>query len=111
MAKRTRAYLPATEQALDVLGSQIAIARRELKWGAAELAERLGVDPQLVGRIERGAPGTAIGTVFEAAVLCGVPLFGVPPEGLRGLAERQRAALALLPATVRSRVNEVSDDF
>lgn len=111
MAKRTRAYLPATEQALNLLGSQIAIARRELKWNATELAERIGVDPQLVGRIERGAPGTAIGIVFEAALLCGVPLFGVSPDELGTLAERQRARLALLPATVRTRVNEVSDDF
>jgi transcriptional regulator with XRE-family HTH domain len=111
MAKRDRAYLPATEQALSVLGSQIAVARRELKWTAAQLAERLGVDPQLVGRIERGAPGTAIGTVFEAALLCGVPLFGVPPDSLGDLAERQRARLALLPAAVRSRTVEVRDDF
>ena len=99
------------QHALNVLGSQIAVARRELDWTAAELAERLGVHAQLVGRIEKGAPGTAIGTVFEAAVLTGVPLYGVDPADLEDLADRQRARLALLPARTRSKPVEVSDDF
>jgi transcriptional regulator with XRE-family HTH domain len=93
-----------------VLGSQIAVARRELGWTEAELAQRLGA-PQLVGRLERGAPGTAIGTVFEAAVLCRVPLFGVDPADLEDLADRQRARFALLPAGVPAKAAEVGDDF
>lgn len=111
--KKTRSYLPATQHALHLLGSQIAIARRELGWTAAELAERLGVNAQLVGRVERGAPGTAVGTVFEAAVLTGVPLYGVDPADLEDLADRQRGRLALLPARTRTRSKriEVSDDF
>jgi transcriptional regulator with XRE-family HTH domain len=111
IVKKTRSYLPTTQRALNVLGSQIAIARRELGWTAAELAERLGVNAQLVGRIEKGAPGTAVGTVFEAAVLTGVPLYGVDPADLEDLADRQRARLALLPARTRTRHAEVSDDF
>jgi transcriptional regulator with XRE-family HTH domain len=111
IVKKTRSYLPTTQHALNVLGSQIAIARRELGWTAAELAERLGVNAQLVARIEKGAPGTAIGTVFEAAVLTGVPLYGVDPADLEDLADRQRARLALLPARTRARHAEVSDDF
>jgi transcriptional regulator with XRE-family HTH domain len=111
IVKKTRSYLPATQHALNVLGSQIAVARRELDWTAAELAERLGVNAQLVGRIEKGAPGTAIGTVFEAAVLTGVQLYGVDPADLEDLADRQRARLALLPARTRSKPVEVSDDF
>lgn len=109
--KKTRSYLPTTQHALNVLGAQIATARRELDWTAAELAERLGVTRQLVGRIERGAPGIAIGLVFEAAVLTGVPLFGVDPADLEDVADRQQARLALLPARTRSSKVEVSDDF
>lgn len=93
------------------MGSQIGVARRELGWTAAALAERLGAHPTLVGRIEKGAPGTAIGTVFEAAILCGVPLFGVDASDLGPIADRERARLALLPARTQRRRREVSDDF
>ena len=109
--KRTRSYLPATEHALTLLGSQIAGARRELGWTAALLAERLGVNAALVGRIEKGAPGTAIGTVFEAAILCGLPLFNADPADLVDLADRQRDRLAVLPARIHSKKLEVDDDF
>jgi len=109
--KKTRSYLPATKHALTVLGSQIAGARREFGWTAAEFAERLGVNAQLVGRIEKGVPGTAIGTVFEAAILCGLPLFNADPADLGDLADRQRERLAVLPARIRSKKVEVDDDF
>jgi transcriptional regulator with XRE-family HTH domain len=109
--KKAHSYLPTTQHALTVLGSQIAIARRELGWTGSELAERLGVNVNLIRRIERGAPTTAIGTVFEAAVLCGVPLFVTDPSELAGLADRQQARLALLPRRIRSTTTEVSDDF
>lgn len=112
--KRMHAYMPATLHALTVLGSQIASRRRELRWTAAELADRLGVSPQLVARIERGAPGTAIGTVLEAAVICGVPLFGVDPAdrgALASLAEQEKTRLALLPARTRRTSVQADDDF
>ena len=109
--KRSRAYLPSTRHALTVLGSQIAIARRQLGWTAADLAERLGVKSDLISRIEKGAATTAIGTVFEAAVLCGVPLYAADPADLSDLVQRQYDQLALLPARVRPRVVQVSDEF
>lgn len=111
MPRRSHAYLPATLAAARALGAQVATARRELGWTAAELAGRLGVTPALVARIENGAPGTAIGTVLEAAVVCGVPLFGVDAADLRDVAERNRATLALLPQRVRRPTVEISDDF
>lgn len=109
--KVQRAPLPGTADALSVLGAQIAVARRELGWTAAQLAERLGTTRALVARIERGAPGTAIGTVFDAAVLCGVPLFGADERELSLVAEVQRARLALLPQRVRTRAPVIDDDF
>lgn len=109
--KRSHAYLPATSSAVHALGSQIGAARRELGWTAAELAGRLGVTPALVARIEKGAPGTAIGTVFEAAVVCGVPLFGADRDGMTEVAERARTRLVLLPQRVRPRPVEIDDAF
>ena len=109
--RTVRSVLPATSAALVALGAQVAIARRQAGWTAAELAERLGVTAALVARIEKGSPAVAIGTALEAAVLCGVPLFGAAPEELHDVAARQRDRLALLPARVRTRTQPVSDDF
>lgn len=106
--------LPATTSALEVLGSQIAAARRELGWTAVELAGRLGVTAALVTRLEKGAPGTAIGTALEAALICGVPLFGVDPsdrDAMATLADRERTRVALLPARIRRTSVVVDDDF
>lgn len=114
MPKRSRQPLPAAQHALSILGAQIAARRRELRWTAAELAERVGTTPALISRIERGAPGTAIGTVFEAATIVGVPLFGIDdadPQALGSLAEQQRLRLALLPARTRTRTVTLDDDF
>ncbi len=109
--KRTHSYLPATREALGALGAQIAAARRELGWTAADLAGRLGVTPHLVGKIEKGSTGTAIGTVLEAAVVCGVPLFGVDAQSLGRVADQARARLALLPERVRVTTPELDNDF
>ena len=65
----------------------------------------------MVSRIEKGAPGTAIGTVLEAAVLCAVPLFGVGSRDLHAVATCAQHRLALLPQRVRIQPVEIDDDF
>ncbi len=108
------AYLPSTTYALRTLGAQIALARRELGWTAADLAERLGVTPNLVSRIEGGAGSCSVGTVLEAAVLCQIPLFETGPNDVRAmaaLAERQQLRLALLPSRTRHKSVKISNDF
>lgn len=112
--KKKLALLPSTTYALRTLGAQIAVARRELGWTAADLAERLGVTPNLVSRIENGAGSCSVGTVFEAAVLCQIPLFEVNPKNVRAmvaLAEAERVRLALLPSRIRHKTVKVSNDF
>ncbi|MGA8257021.1 MAG: helix-turn-helix transcriptional regulator [Nocardioides sp.] len=111
MAKRTRTTLPATQDALAVLGTQIAVARRELGWTASELAQRVGVSAPLISRIENGHPTTQVGTVFDAAVLCGVPLFAPDTATLSRLAANARTQLALIPSRVRRERVELTDDF
>jgi len=49
--------------------------------------------------------------VLEAAVVCGVPLYGVDPQRLGEVSERARARLALLPQRVDVRPVEVDDAF
>lgn len=109
--KRSRPYLPTTTDALLVLGTQIAVARRELGWTSAELAERVGVSAPVISRLENGHPTTQIGTVFEAAALCGVRLFGADPSELGRLVAEERGRKALLPSRVRRTRVELSDDF
>jgi len=118
MAKESRTYLPATLDAVKVLGAQVAVARRGLGWTAAELAQRIGVSAPVVSRLENGHPTTQIGTVFEAAVICGVPLlicgvplFGTAPSEMGRLASQERARLALLPERVRTKLVELDDNF
>lgn len=109
--KRDRSYLPTTVEAVQALGAQIAAARRELGWTAADLANRLGVSIPTVTRIEKGATSTAIGTVLEAAVLCGVPLFGPDPQDIGRASDQARARLALLPERVRMTTLDLENDF
>lgn len=106
-----KAYLPATEQAAGVLGAAISVARRELGWTQDDLAARLGVTRQLVARIERGSTRVALGTVLEAAILCGVRLFDVDRADLSIVAKDEHARAALLPARVRQRTPVIDNDF
>ena len=75
----------------------------------AELAERLGASPHTVMGIERGDPGVAIGTVMEAAVIVGVPLFSEDRFERDRALSVTRTMLALLPS--RARAVKVDDDF
>ncbi len=112
--KKTLTHLPSTNYALNALGAQISIARRELGWKATDLAERLGVSSGVVTRIEAGAPSTGVGIVFDAAVLCGIPLFETNPHDVRAMAyvaQTERVRLALLPSRTRRRNVKVPNDF
>lgn len=98
-----------SHQALRLLASSIKVARKRRGWTTAELAERVGVNRQTMAAIEAAKPGVAIGTVFEAATLVGVPLFSSDDARRDTYAALKDAELALLPATVRTR--KVDDAF
>lgn len=95
---------------MKILGAQIRAARLERRMTVAELAERVGVSAKTMSNVERGDPKTAVGTVFEAAIIVGIPLFA------EGAAESDRALatiegrLRLLPQRARP-APEVDDDF
>ncbi|WP_419916799.1 helix-turn-helix transcriptional regulator [Candidatus Poriferisodalis sp.] len=99
----------STVEAARLLGRRIALARRERRWTIAELAERVGCSAATMGKVERGDPSVALGTVFEAAALVGVPLFTDDAVTLAREADLVEARLAVLPQRVRRR--HVDDDF
>ena len=103
--------MPTTRAAVALLGAQIAAARKERSWTAAELAERVGVQPHTIGRLERGEPTVALGVVFEAAVIVGVPLFTADERELPALAAAAQQRLALLPARVTKPLVVIDDNF
>jgi transcriptional regulator with XRE-family HTH domain len=111
VAKKTRAFAPQTIDAAQVLGAQIAQARRARGWTAAELAERVGVSVRTISNLEHGSPTVAMGVAFEAATMLGISLFGVEGSALATLARRGRDTLALLPARVYRSREPVRDDF
>ncbi|MCV7174554.1 MULTISPECIES: helix-turn-helix domain-containing protein [Mycolicibacterium] len=98
MVKRVIAPTRAAMDALVVLGTQIRAARHDRKWTAADLGMRIGADPRTITAIERGAAGVSIGTVFSAASVVGVRLFGADDDELARLRRRGEERVALLPS-------------
>jgi transcriptional regulator with XRE-family HTH domain len=109
-----RNRVAATRQAHDaltVLGQQIKMARREQRVTAKELAVRIGVSPGTVAAVEQGSPSVTAGSLFNAAVAVGVPLFGAEtPEALNMMRRVGQDRLALLPTRVRHQT-VVSDAY
>ena len=112
MSKHELVVSPVAQDAIAVLGQRVKIARTDRGWTLADLASRSLTSVPTVRKVEAGASGTAIGTVFHIAFLLGVPLFGIEdPAELARLRRQGEDTLALLPARVRSRVVEVDDNF
>ncbi len=101
MTKRTITLSRPSADALAVLGQQLHEARADKGWSVIDTAGRLGVDPRTVRAIEQGLPTVSIGTVFNAAFLLGVNLFGLDSHELAEARRRGEATLALLPSRMR----------
>lgn len=108
--RRPHRYSTPTTATLELLGHQIAAARRARRWTAAELAERAGISPGTLRKAERGDPTVAAGILIECAVLVGVPLYTPDPDELPSLARQVRDTLTLLPARIRP-TPAVDDNF
>lgn len=106
-----RSYSRYSQEAAELLGQLIRLARIERQITVEELAERAGLSRGLVHRIERGDLGCAIGAVFEAAAIVGVRLFDADQGALTGQLSATTSALALLPQKVRHSTRPVKDDF
>jgi len=110
MAKRTRAYPPTVHDAAQLLGAEVREARLQRRWGVRELAERAGVSPDTLHKVETGDPTVALGTAFDVATLLGVPLF-YERSRLGQEAARIRNRPVLLPRAVRSRKRDLDNEF
>lgn len=112
MAKpKTHPLSPYSQDALELLGLLIREGRIQKALTATELSARAGISRALLRRMERGDPGCAIGAVFEAAAIAGVPLFEAEARALDSHLSRHRERLTLLPKSVRSASIGVKDDF
>lgn len=109
--KRTRTFSPYATEAAKLLGARVAAARRERRWSAQELAERAGISPFTLSKVERGDMTASLGVAFELAALLGLPLFYDDRTQLTGELERAEDRLALLPRRVRPTSGSVKDDF
>lgn len=102
-------YSPQTMEALGLLGRLVRLARLQHRWTIAEVAERVGVSPTTIRKVETGDPSVALGTAFETAVLVGVNLFHSDRRRRAWESAHVNTLLALLPA--RTRRSRVDDDF
>jgi transcriptional regulator with XRE-family HTH domain len=109
--QRARTYSPYAQEAAKLLGEQIRMGRRGRRWSQNELAERAGITPGTLIKIERGDLSVRLGTAFEVAALVGVPLFHADHSRLTLDLDRTRARSALLPGRVRARKEDVKDEF
>jgi transcriptional regulator with XRE-family HTH domain len=100
-----------TKITLKTLGQLIKTARLSERMSQAKLASRLDVSRPTVLAIENGSETVAIGAVFEAAFLLGIPLMADGEQDL----SRWQAVLAnfqaILPSNTLSDKKELSDDF
>lgn len=110
MSATARLSRPAHDAAR-LLGLQVAQARRERRWPATSLAERAGISPMTLRKVERGDPSVSIGTVFEVATIVGIPLFAPDQRTVQSAIVAATDRLALLPERVRLSPPQVSDDF
>jgi transcriptional regulator with XRE-family HTH domain len=109
--KRRRLYSRETIEAAQLLGAQVALARRERRWSARELAERAGITQTTLRKVERGDPTVTLGVAFEVATLVGVPLFHEDQTRLSLDLDRTRGRVAVLPQRVRIPTDGAKDDF
>ena len=97
--------------ALRLLAELIKRHRIEHRMTMQQLADRLEVSSKFVQRIEAADPGCAIGKVFEAAAIVGIRLFDIDEVTMAARISETKAALELLPRSVRMSGRPVKDDF
>lgn len=109
---KDRTYSRYTQEAVELLGKQIRLGRKERKWTERELADRAGISRATLQKIEKGDLTVAVGLVFEVATLVGVTLFSDARSALRSHLAHASEKLTLLPGAVRKpRRVTVDDDF
>lgn len=99
------------QEASLLLGKEIQIARKEKRWSEQMLAERIGISRTTLQKIEAGDLTVAIGLVWEAAVILGIPILLDENPSLSKSVQNTTDKLALLPKRIRAKTSKVKDDF
>jgi DNA-binding XRE family transcriptional regulator len=111
IVKKERAYSRYTKDAAVLLGKNIQLARKKRMISERDFADRIGVSPTTLRKIEKGDLKCELGLVFEAAALVGVNLFEVDSrQSFANNLERVNDKLVLLPKSIR-RPRGVDDAF
>jgi transcriptional regulator with XRE-family HTH domain len=106
-----RPYSHQNIEALELLAYMIRVGRRERKMSSQKMADRAGISRPLLRRIENADPGCAIGSVFEVAVIAGIPLFDEEPSRLAAQRAALSEKLSLLPKRTHTPKRVIHDDF
>ena len=94
-----------------LIAKQIRLARKGRRMSEHDLAVRIGVARSTLQLIEKGSPSVAVGLVFEAATVVGVPLFVPGATTLAPHLGRIDDKLALMPKAIRTARRPVYNDF
>jgi DNA-binding XRE family transcriptional regulator len=97
--------------AISNLGLMIKNCRLERGISQQDLADRLNVSRFTIMAIEKGDPKVAVGAVFEAAYIIGIPLMGGEMEGLKSLSLNLAKVSTVLPKRAPKNAAEPDDDF
>ncbi|MFV2060138.1 MAG: helix-turn-helix domain-containing protein [Gammaproteobacteria bacterium] len=100
-----------TQLSLRTLGAMIKAARLEQSFSQADLAHRLNISRYTVMALEKGDPSVAIGTVFEACTIIGIPLLAENTNRLLHLSTTVANFASVLPERSRSAITELDDNF
>ena len=109
--KKIRTYSKYATEAVTLLGERIKLERKRRQWSETSLAERAGISRATLQKIETGEMSCAIGLVFEVATLVGVTLFESDLQPLARNIQHTRETLSLMPKRIRTKKEEVDDDF
>ena len=83
--------------AIRSLGSMIKGCRLERGITQQDLADRINVSRYTIIAIERGNPKVAVGVIFEAAYIVGIPLLAYNREELKHLSLNLSSLATILP--------------
>lgn len=106
----TRTYSRYSLEAIALLANLIRTARKERRMTEQDVADRAGISRGLLQRIEKGDPKCELGATLEVASIVGVRLFDAEASSLTEHLRQTRDKLALLPKSVRRKV-QLDDDF
>lgn len=108
---RDRRVSSTTDVLVQLVGAQIAVARRRNRWTEDELAQRARISRATLSKIENGNLGVALGSVLEVCWLLGVPILGVTAyKPAATLLQQTRLDAAAMGMRVRLGKLQVPDD-